>query len=519
MHVHLVSPKNPESFWTMDRILPTLGKRCVFPNLALPTLAALTPAPHRVTICDENVEPVDLDVDADVVGITGYIVHRRRVLELAEAFRRRGKRVVVGGPWATLCPEELEGRVDAVFVGEAEETWAGFLEDLERGELRPVYRAERLPDVTESPVPRYELLRLERYRSMPMQFARGCPFRCEFCDVIVMYGRRPRPKSVACAMAEVERLHELGVRQVFVVDDNFIGNRRSAKAFLSELAEWQRPRGHPIAFMTEASVNLARDTELLEALRAANFTSLFVGIESPRRESLDEAGKVQNTRDDLVGSVRTLQRHGFQVDAGMIVGFDADDASVFEEHFRFVEEARIPIAMTGLLNAMPRTPLHERLARDGRLVADSTGDQFAFTNVVPKQMSRLELYRGYARLLERLYEPRAFRRRAMAFLLERGARPRRRPGRQEIRILARFLRDTLRGAGPGTRRLALRMLGETLLRRPGRLPDAVALALMHRHFHGYVSSLREPLARLARQLRDEPERAGLLPPPARAQSA
>jgi radical SAM superfamily enzyme YgiQ (UPF0313 family) len=491
----------------MDRILPTLGKRCVFPNLALPTLAGLTPPGHDVTLCDENVEEVDFDVDADVVGITGYIIHRKRILELIDGFRSRGKLVAVGGPYATLCPEDLEAKVDVLFVGEAEETWGRFLRDLAAGTPEKAYRAKRLPDLSDTPVPRFDLLRMDRYRTMPMQFARGCPFNCEFCDIIVMYGRKPRTKSVECAMAEVEELHRLGTQQVFLVDDNFIGNRARAKAFLRELSAWQAERGYPLSFMTEASVNLSRDEELLELLRAANFAMLFIGIESPRLSSLDEARKTQNTRDDLLDSVHKIQSYGFEVDAGMIVGFDADDPSVFEEHFRFIQDARIPISMTGLLNALPRTPLHERLARSGRLLAESTGDQFVFTNVVPAGMSRLELYRGYRRLLERLYEFGNYRERAMELILRRGRSIRRglRVGRGELRIVGRFLRDCVMRADPARRRLTLSMLLETALRRPTRLRDAISLALMHKHFHEYVEALTPALSRMIESLEDGAE--------------
>jgi radical SAM superfamily enzyme YgiQ (UPF0313 family) len=515
MRIYLISPRNPESFWTMDRILPTLGKRCVFPNLALPTLAGLTDASHEVTLCDENVEEVDFDTDADLVGITGYIVHRQRIFELIDEFQRRGKRVAVGGPYATLCPEDLEGRADVLFVGEAEETWPRFLRDCAEGSSEKVYRASRRPDLTETPVPRFDLLRMDRYRTMPMQFARGCPFNCEFCDIIVMYGRKPRTKSVACAMAEVEELHRLGVQNVFLVDDNFIGNRARAKEFLRELSAWQAARRYPISFITEASLNLARDDELLELLRAAHFVMLFIGIESPRRSSLDEAGKTQNTRDDMLSSVHKIQSYGFEVDAGMIVGFDADDPSVFEEHLHFMQEARIPISMTGLLNALPKTPLHGRLARAGRLLAESTGDQFVFTNIVPAGMSRLELYEGYRRLLERLYEFGNYRRRAMELILRRGhsIRGGLRVRRNELRIFLRFLRDCVLRGDASRRWLSVSMLVETALRRPTRLPEAVSLALMHKHLHEYVRALSASLSQMAEALQDRPGAAGLLPQP------
>src|SRR5688572_5129227 len=224
--IYLIAPRNPESFWTFDRILPSLNKKCVFPNLALPTVAGLTPPPHEVVLCDENVEPIDFDTDADVIGITGFVIHKTRMFELIDIFRRRGKLVIVGGPFATLCPEELRGKVDVLVVGEAEYAWPRFVADYERGSWQAEYGPDEKPSMLDSPLPRFDLLKVDRYRSMAIQFARGCPFDCEFCDIIVMYGRRPRTKSAAQVLAEVESLHALGVQNIFVVDDNFIGNKK-----------------------------------------------------------------------------------------------------------------------------------------------------------------------------------------------------------------------------------------------------------------------------------------------------
>ena len=365
MKICLIAPKNPESFWTFDRILPSLGKRCVFPNLALPTLAALTPAPHEVVLCDENVEPIDFDTDADIIGITGFVIHKRRMLEIAEAFRRRGKLVIAGGPFATLCPEELKDHVDVIFVGEAEYTWPQFVRDYETGCWPSEYRQDDKPSMLDSPLPRFDLLKVGRYRSMAIQFGRGCPFNCEFCDIIVMYGRRPRTKSVSQMLDEVAAIHGLGVANIFVVDDNFIGNKKDAKALLAALAQWQEAHGYPIEFMTEVSLNVAQDAELLRLLKLAHFGVIFVGIESPRAASLQETNKTQNMREDIVTSVHRIQAAGIEVMAGMIVGFDSDDASIFDEQFHFIQDARIPISMTGMLNAVPKTPLHARLKAAG----------------------------------------------------------------------------------------------------------------------------------------------------------
>jgi radical SAM superfamily enzyme YgiQ (UPF0313 family) len=290
---------------------------------------------------------------------------------------------------------------------------------------------------------------------------------------------------------------------VFVVDDNFIGNRKLAKEVLREIARWGRERGYPIDFNTEVSLNVALDDELLELLRAARFTTLFVGIESPRTASLREAGKTQNMRGDLVQSVRKIQSYGIQVQAGMIVGFDHDDVSIFAEQLRFIQEARIPVSMTGMLQALPKTALAERVAREGRLLGDSTGDQFAFSNIQPKSMTRLELYRGYRFLLEELYSFETYRRRALGFLLNKGNQVtsglRVRGG--DLALFARILRDTVLRGGPRRARFTLSLLGVTLLRRPSVFAEAAALALIHMAFYEYVVELGGQLdALIARDL-------------------
>ncbi len=504
MKIYLIAPRNPESFWTFDRILPSLGRRCIFPNLALPTLAGLTPPPHEVVLCDENVEPVDFNTDADVVGITGFVIHKRRIFELIDAFRRRGKPVAVGGPYATLCPEELEGKVDMLFVGEAEYTWPQFVRDWEAGTPQAVYRQDEKPSLLDSPCPRFELLKTKRYRSLAIQFGRGCPYSCEFCDIIVMYGRRPRMKSVAQMLAEVEAIHRLGVANIFIVDDNFIGNKKEAKALLAALTEWQNAHGRPIEFMTEVSLNVAQDAELLRLLREARFSTIFVGIETPRRESLLETQKTQNLREDIVTSVHRIQAAGIEVMAGMIVGFDHDDPAIFEEQFQFLQQARIPISMTGMLNAVPKTPLHARMKAAGRLIAESVGDQFVLTNIVPGGMSRLELYEGYRTLLARLYDYRHYRRRAMALILNRGTEVSARlmARRDDLTVLLRIMWTCILGASPRRAWLTLSMCAETALRRPRALRQAFTLALMHKHFYEYARDTCSRLETLIGELRE-----------------
>jgi radical SAM superfamily enzyme YgiQ (UPF0313 family) len=506
MKISLVAPKNPESFWTFDRILPSLNKKCVFPNLSLPTVAGITPREHEVVLNDENVEPVDFDTDADIVGLTGYVIHKKRIFELAAEFRRRGKFVVAGGPLASLCPEELRDKVDVVFVDEAEYTWPQFLKDYAAGTWQAEYRQDEKPSMHDSPLPRFDLLKMDRYRSMTIQFTRGCPFTCEFCDIIVMYGRRPRAKTVDQVMAEVRELYRLGAHNIFVVDDNFIGNKKEAKQLLTAIVSWQEAHGYPIEFMTEVSINLSQDDELLRLMRAANFRTIFIGIESPRAASLQETKKNQNLRENLLDSVHRIQAAGIEVMAGMIVGFDSDDPAIFEEQFRFIQDARIPVSMTGMLNAVPKTPLYKRLKEAGRLAAESVGDQFILTNIIPKGMTRTELYAGYKRLLQRLYSHRNYRRRVMQLILDKGTGIENRlvASSQDFAILGRVLWTCVVGTSPRRAWLTLSLLGETLLRRPRALREAVTLALIHKHLHGYMRQTCRRLDELIAEIRETP---------------
>jgi len=513
MKIYLVAPKNPESFWTFDRILPSLNKKCVFPNLSLPTVAGITPRQHEVVLCDENVEAVDFDTDADIVGLTGYVVHKQRILKMAAEFRRRGKFVVAGGPFASLCPEELRGKVDVIFVDEAEYTWPQFLRDYEAGSWQPEYRQDEKPSMHDSPLPRFDLLKVDRYRTMTIQFARGCPFNCEFCDIIVMYGRRPRTKSVAQVMAEVQDIYRLGIRNIFVVDDNFIGNKKEAKELLRALSEWQRANGYAIEFMTEVTLNIAQDDELLQLMRQANFTSIFVGIETPRAASLQETHKLQNLRGSLLESVHRIQRAGMEIMAGMIVGFDHDDPSIFDEHFRFIQEARIPVSMTGMLNAMPKTPLYQRLKQAGRLIAESVGDQFVFTNIIPQRMSRVQFYEGYKKLLQRLYSYRHYRRRVMQLILNRGTQIQTRlvASGQDVGIFLRVIWTCILRASPRRAWLTVSLLAETALRRPRALRDAITFALLHKHLYEYMRATCKQLDELVNEIKKVPDDLRLLP--------
>ncbi|HYT95039.1 MAG TPA: radical SAM protein, partial [Gemmataceae bacterium] len=408
--ITFVNPRFEVSYWGMEHALPFLGKRANMPVACLPLLAALTPAGHTVTLLDENVQDLDLDrlARADIVGLTGMIVQRQRMRALLTGLKQRGVFTVVGGAWVTVEEDYFGDLADVIFVGEAEETWPQFLADWARGRHRRRYEQAEKTDMTKVPVPRFDLLKMHHYLFGSVQFSRGCPFQCEFCDIIVTFGRRPRLKAAAQVVAELEALRAQGVRITFIVDDNLIGNKQAIKLLLRDLVAYQEAHGYPFVFFTEASLDLAEDDELLQLLVDANIVSVFIGIESPNEEALKETRKFQNVRPargTMVERVHKIQRAGIEVWSGMIVGFDHDGPDIFEAQRRFIEEARIISTMVGMLYAIPKTPLHARLARAGRL--DSSDEPACGTNVLPLRMRREELRDGYVKLLDLLYEPKA----------------------------------------------------------------------------------------------------------------
>jgi radical SAM superfamily enzyme YgiQ (UPF0313 family) len=401
----LINPRAPESFWSfrwaLDTILPQ--KRAVNPPLGLATLAALCPDSWEVTIVDENVESVPLRPKADIVGICGMGVQFERQRELLAWFRTRGYFTVAGGSYASLCPEQYADLADAVIAGEAEYIWKEFCADFEAGAPRALYRETREVSLLDSPTPRFDLLKLDRYNMVSLQFSRGCPFRCEFCDIIVMFGRKPRVKSVDQIHRELDLLRRLGARNVFFVDDNFIGNKPLAKQLLRAIAAYQREHGYVFRFGTEASLNLAQDEELMQLFREANFQWVFIGIESPDPDSLTETGKLQNLREDILTSLQRLYRNGIDVFGGFIVGFDHDTTETFALQHDFIMRSGIQVAMVGLLTALPRTPLFERLRSEGRLLEESSSDNTRLhTNVIPKRMTLEQMQTGYQELYRRL---------------------------------------------------------------------------------------------------------------------
>ena len=406
----LINPRFEASYWGLEHALPLFGKRAAMPVASLPLLAALTPPEHRVRILDENIEPLDFDriARADIVGITGMSVQRARMREILGELKCRNALTVVGGPWVSVHERYFGDLARTIFVGEAEETWPRFLDDWQHGETRGRYEQTTRTDMTRVPVPRYELLEMQHYLFGSVQFSRGCPFQCEFCDIIVTFGRRPRLKSAAQIVSELEALRALRMEIVFIVDDNLIGNKKAVTPLLETLGAWQEANGFPFIFVTEASLDLAEDDALMRLMINANILSVFIGIESPNEASLVETKKHQNVtaRRTIVDRVRAVQKAGLEVWSGMIVGFDHDDETIFSAQREFLREARIAQAMVGMLYAIPKTPLHARLTAAGRL--DPDDDSPFGTNVIPARLSREALRDGYVRLMEDLYHPDAY---------------------------------------------------------------------------------------------------------------
>jgi radical SAM superfamily enzyme YgiQ (UPF0313 family) len=514
MRALLVHARSPVTYWSYEFALPYAGKRAALAPLGLATVAALLPGSWELRLVDLQVEPLrDGDLDwADVVLVSGMLVQAGSMRAVLSRARERGKRTVVGGPAATSTPEAFP-EADHVFQGEAEGRLGRLVAALES----PGAPAPRVlspddggrPALEGAPVPRFDLLRLDRYASLSVQVSRGCPFRCEFCDIIEMYGRIPRLKSPDQVIAELEALRRLGGRgPLFVVDDNFIGNRRAVTRLLPRIAAWQRENGRPFDLYTEASLDLAAHPDLVAAMAEAGFTAVFVGLESPSAESLQETGKTQNLRVDPVEAVDRLTRAGFEVFAGFIVGFDADGPDIFDRQLELISRLPVPRAMVGLLGAAPGTALWRRLDREGRLRRDSTGDQFGRPNFDPA-MDERALVAGYRRLLSSLYDADAFYARAGLVVDRIGDVP-----TPKGRGTAAALLRTIWGIGiRGPRRRHFWRLAARAARRgPGILARGLSLAALGEHMIRYTEEVVLP--RLDQTLAEmDAGKARALPPP------
>ncbi|MGH9409614.1 MAG: B12-binding domain-containing radical SAM protein, partial [Vicinamibacterales bacterium] len=415
-----VYPEFPDTFWSFKRALAFAGKKASFPPLGLLTLSAMLPPSWHRRLIDMNVRPLTVkDIKwADVLMVSAMYVQKDSLRQVIDVGKAHGKKVVVGGPYTSVGMHNLSA-ADHIVVGEVEPTFAGFLDDLSHGAARRVYESKDRPTLETTPIPDFRLAEMHAYSDMSVQYSRGCPFNCEFCDIIEIYGRVPRTKSNEKMLAELDELVRVGWRgDVFIVDDNFIGNKKNVRKLLPELSEWSARNKYPFSFITEASINLADDDELLKQMRSANFRQVFIGIETPVGASLKEAQKGQNLRRDLLDSVHKVQSYGMEVMAGFIVGFDNDPDDIFERQVAFIRDSAIPIAMVGLLVAIPDTQLWRRLEREGRLNGDGehTGSNTdCILNFVPK-MDADVLIEGYKSIVRNIYSPREYYERALSSL-------------------------------------------------------------------------------------------------------
>ncbi len=484
MKILLVYPEFPETYWSFKHALAFEGKRSAFPPLGLLTVASMLPADWEKRLVDMNVEPLaQEDIEwADMVFASAMLVQKPSFLEVIEKAHAAGKRVVVGGPYVSTTPDKLTA--DHTFIGEAEETLPEFLHDLELGIPQAVYRSDEKPALTATPAPDFSLAKIDRYVAMSVQYSRGCPFQCEFCDIIEIYGRVPRTKTSGQMLAELDGLREAGwTGLVFMVDDNFIGNKKSVKVFLPELAEWSRDHGRPFSFITEASVNLAADEQLLGMMRDSGFRRVFLGIETPVEESLIEAQKKQNIRGSLLDSVRLIQSYGMEVMAGFILGFDSDPDDIFKLQIDFIRESAIPLAMVGLLGPLPDTALWRRLEKEGRLLKQGSGDNTDCSlNYIPK-MDATRLVEGYKQVLSTIYSSREYYDRTLkclARVVSTGQDPRGTTLGEDARTLARILMKL--GVVDRERREFWRFMRSVIAGHRDQFVDAVRLAAMGYHF-------------------------------------
>jgi len=417
----LVYPSYPNTFWSFKHALKIIGKKAAYPPFGLLTVAGMLPNNWDKKLIDMNVEKLkDEDIaNADIILISSMIVQKESVKEVIKRVKAFNKPIVAGGPLFTTGWEEFVDEIDYMVLGEAEENFDNFLIDLENGKAKRIYEVESFPDIKKTAIPDWSLIKhMSQYNSMCLQVSRGCPFNCEFCDIVRLNGRLPRIKTSQQVLEELEALYKWGWRGgVFFVDDNFIGNKRQVeKEILPSIIEWQKKRKQPFLFNTQVSIDVADKPEIIDLMVKAGITTLFIGIESPDADSLEECNKVQNERRDLVASVKKLQNAGFEIQGGFIVGFDSDKPSIFQKQIEFIQKSGIVTAMVGILNALPKTRLYQRLSDSGRLTNVSGGSNTAASINFKPKMDLDVLLDGYSDILKTIYSPKYYYQRVKTFL-------------------------------------------------------------------------------------------------------
>lgn len=486
MKALLVYPKYPESFWSFKYALNFIGAGAPNPPLGLLTVAAMLPREWEKKLIDLNVNKLtDEHLKwADYVMISAMTIQKRSVREIIARCKAQGVKVIAGGPLFTTEPENFPD-ADHLVLNEGEFTLPMFLDDLAKGTPKRIYTTKEMPGLEQTPIPLWDLINLKDYATMSIQFSRGCPYDCEFCDITSLYGRKPRLKSTEQLLLELETLYEHGWKGgVFIVDDNFIGNKRRLKnEVLPAMIKWMERHRSPFWFITEASINLADDEELMMLMQKAGFASVFIGIETPSEESLIECNKFNNVNRDLIASVKKIQNHGFQVSGGFIVGFDSDAPSIFERQINFIQQSGIVTAMVGLLHAPIGTKLFERLKKENRLVHDFSGNNTDMTmNFIPK-MNPQKLIEGYKEIVTTIYEPSRYYERVMEFFKE--FKPLKKKDLSMLRLCyvkATFRAMFILGVIDKGRRHYWKLLLKTLFKYPRFLPEAITFSIYGLHF-------------------------------------
>ena len=487
MKILLVYPRYPDTFWSFRHALKFIFKKATFPPLGLLTVAAMLPEQWEKKLVDLNITNLsDKDIKwADYVFVSAMVAQDLSAREVVDRCRELGTKIVGGGPVFSLGYEEFgHDDLDHLISNEAEDLLPLFVQDLENGCAKHSYASEAFPSIEKTPVPLWSLIDRKKYQSMTIQYSRGCPYNCEFCDIVIMNGHVPRTKTAAQIVAELDALYDMGWRaSVFFVDDNFIGNKPKLKSeILPTIIKWMDEKKHPFAFFTEASINLADDEQLMRLMTRAGFDTVFVGIESPNEESLVECNKMPNKGRDLLASVKRLQNHGLQVQGGFIVGFDSDPASIFRAQIDFIQNSGIVMAMVGVLMAPPGTKLYKRLKQENRLLPGGTGDNTdGSTNFIPK-MGHETLIRGYQHVVDTIYAPKPYYERIRTFLREYKPGNTKRIKISILHLLALLRSTWVLGVQERGRVHYWKLFVWTLLRKPRTFPLSMTLAVQGFHF-------------------------------------
>lgn len=489
MKILLVYPEYPDTFWSFKHALKFISKKAAFPPLGLLTVGALLPESWDKKLVDLNVEELKDDVIAwaDIVFLGAMLIQSRSAAEIIRRCKELGKKIVAGGPLFSTQHQKYP-EIDHFVLNEAEITLPQFIADLATGQPVHIYTTDRKPDITQTPIPLWSLIDMKNYATMLVQYSRGCPYNCEFCDIVIMNGRTPRTKTTDQMIREFQAIYDAGWRKsVFIVDDNFIGNKRKVKQLLPVLISWQKQNRYPFTLLTETSVDLARDEELMGLMSNANFFKVFIGLESPNTDSLEECGKHQNTTCSLMEAVDIIHRNGMQVMGGFIVGFDSDPENIFDLQIKFIQQVGVVTAMVGLLTALPQTRLWHRLKSEGRLLNDATGENtdglLNFKPIMDKEM----LLQGYRKLLEKLYSQKFYYQRINTFLKNYQPTARAKITREDIFALMRSVWQL--GIKSKARFRYWNLITKTALLKRKAVPMAVELAILGLHFEQILQRL------------------------------